>query len=967
MSSTKSVKKIKDDINVEHYDVSLSLDASNTTSKHNSKYYKFNDPDPHSFIDVGVKKLDQKVKTVKIDGKMVLLEDTMIVNPFFTGIEGGSVLSLAPKNIHQNYKHLYVLCLKSDTILDAECTKSIMNIFLRIADAQLFATACSKFVLMKAPISLLRNYNLKKKSNLVEGKFLDERFKKTDGTNYELDEIVVPMIELNETKTSQYIKMYGEDVGIKQLGTMMALAGFYNKHNSRIVDPQITDEISKLDTAMYWRNPKNCNFNMDDIFNQRSLSYNGHRLDQIRYATISGAKTLNNLLTNLDGKRRPIKIKDDNYLEGINDGDKKNKMKSEHMNIYHVLRESEKRTFFATMDEGQFQFSKDDIADYFDKISDEKYRFQMLNTLLVSKDLCHFIINNKRVLQRNADLFEKYKPLYAYLFGYAWVTFYLEESIFTTRSTKKHRFVYDIDTARELPMFPFSMENIHNNPYVALLLNRDLIDPATNCMSIDALEDYKQYYGLCTREEALRRFNSFVSGNQNINIFKDLDPKIFSFSGSIMPACLQRRSPLMDLCTSNDMNFDDIWGTYFTHYYGEADIDVMCSASTLAEFLSHGSTFLETLVKNLGCKREDIKIVPNKKMAVVITKQFFKGCIQDLNAELNTSYTPEQLIKIFETSLSADNEDENTLPSEILNYFYVDYVQDKNISIKKWRTLQKLNGVVFDTELVSTYNTITPAKDMAIKMVSYDITESTLNRKDSEVYYFINDFLDPEDHVPKEKNYLVFKFSESIKYKIESPKLKRTVEIFKIDPTDPFNTVARFHKPCVRAYLQGDIFYMLPSFITATMSLINIDYKYFAGSRDPIEIINKYGMRGYSVILNANEKKGVAGYNKNIDTCNGMFVVKTDAQCFGPKSLNDKIYKPGVYKLGLPADIYKVSNHQYIKSVADLRGFYQKNNMLPKQMPIDMLEFTTIGKTGNVSPFQPWVADAYYETMNKSF
>lgn len=956
----KSSKHIEDD--VEHLDLSVPQSA-----KRNIKDYKFNDPDPHSFIDMGVKKLNQKVKSIKVNGKMIALEETLTVNPFFTGIDGGSVLSLAPKELHQNYKHLYAMCLKNETIVDEACTKSIMNIFMRAVDKQLFVDTCSKFVLVKAPMSLLRNYMFKKRANLVEGVFLDEHFKKTDGSKYELDEIIIPLFELNETKTSQYIKMYGGDTSLTQLGTLLSLAGFYNRYNNHAIDSHIMDAISSIDSSAYWKNPKNCNFNMDDMFNQRSLSYNGHRLDQIRYATISGAKTLNNLLTNLDGKKRTIKIKDDDYLEGINDDvGKKHKMKSEHMNIYQVLRESDRRTFFATVDEGQFPFTKEDIADRFDKITDERYRFKLLNTLLVSKDLCHFVINNKRVLQRNADLFERYKPLYAYLFGYAWVTFYLEESIFTTRSTKKHRFAYDLDTARELPMFPFSMENVHNNPYVALLLNRDLIDPATNCMSINALEDYKRYYGLCTREEALKRFNSFVSGKNGVNIFKDLDPKIFSFSGSIMPACLQRRSPLMDLCTSEDMNFDDIYGTYFTHYYGEADIDVMCSTATMAEFLSHGSTFMETVVRNLGCKREDVKVVPNKKMAVVISKHFFKECIDDLNGELGTTYTTDQLIKIFENSLSSDNEEINTLPAEILNYFYVDYVQEKNTSIKKWRTLQKINNVEFDLELVSSYNSITAMKDMAVKMVSYDISESDMNRRDSEIPYFINDFRDPDDHVPKEKNFLVFKFSESIKYKIESSKLKRTVEIFKIDVTDPFNTVARFHKPCVRAYLQGDTFYMLPSFITAMMTMINIDYKYFAGSRDPIEIINKYGMRGYSVILNANEKKGVAMYNKNVDTCNGMFKVTSESQCFGPKSLNDKVYKPGVYKLGLPADIYKNSNHQYIKSMGELKAFYQKNHMLDKRMPIDMLEFTAIGKTGNVSPVQMWVADAYYDQMNKS-
>ena len=952
-----SVTYEKTEQNVHH----INLNVTQTKSTCNIKDYKFNDPDPHSFIVMGVKKLNQKIKSIKVDGKMVALNKTHTLNPFFTGIDGGSVLSVSPKDIYQNYKHLYVLCLKNDTNLNDE---SIMNIFLRTVDKQLFVNTCSKFVLIKASTSLLRNYTLKKKANIVEGAFLDEYIKKTDESKYNFDEIVIPLVELNETHTSQYIGMYCGDTSLRHLGTLLSLAGFYNKYNNYAIDSYIMNAISSVDSSTYWKNPKNCNFNMNDMFNQRTMNYNNHRMDQIKYETICGAKTLNNLLTNLDGNKKLGRIKDDNYLEGINgDFEKKNKMKSEHMNIYQVLRESKKRTFFATIDEGQFSFTKENIADQFDKITDEKYRFKLLNTILTSKDLCHFVINNKRVLQRNADLFEKYKPLYAYLLGYAWITFYIEESILNTRSTKKNRFVYDIDTARELPLFPFSMENVHNNPYVSLLLNRDLIDPATNCMSVNALENYKKYYGLRTREEALKLFNVFASGKHNVNIFKDLDPKIFSFSGSVMPACLQRRSPLMDLCTSEDMSFDDIYGTYFAHYYGDSDIDVMCSTSSIAEFLSHCSTFIETVVKNLGCKRKDIKLVPKKSTVVVISKHFVKECIDDLNSELNTTYTPEQLIEIFENSLSSNNGD-NTLPIEIINYFYVDYVQEKNTSIKKWKTLQKINNVEFDTELVSYYNTITAMTDVVVKMMSYDITESNMKRKDSEIYYFVNDFHDPDNYVPKEKNFLVFKFAESIKYKIESSKLKRPIEIFKIDNTDPFNTVARFHKPCVRAYLQGDTFYMLPSFITAMMTMINIDYKYFHGSRDPIEIINKYGMRGYSAILNASEKKGVVMYNKNVDTSNGMFKITSESQCFGPKSLNDKTYKPYVYKMGLCENIYKPSNHKYINNMAELKSFYQKNNMISKHMPIDMLGFTTICKTGNISPVQTWVADAYYEHMN---
>lgn len=912
-------------------------------------------------------KTNMKNGTVIINDKQIKLEEDSIVNPFFIGIDWGSILSISLRDIYQNYKRVFVLCLKEDIIMNDQIRTSVMNMHQKVVKKQFLIDTCKNFVLVPASVKLLRNYYLRKRSNLVPGTFLRETFSVIEKENekFDLDEIIIPMIELTEEKARGYIKMYGNCTALENISSAISFVSYYDKHNSSNFNEYIVNLITTLDNSCYWKKSSNCNFNMDDIFNKRSLSYNGHRLDQIRYATMSSAKTLNNLFTHIEKKKTSIKINDDDYLIGMKNDDN-GKLKAEHMNIYQVLRESEHRTFYATIDEGQFGFTKENVANLFDRITEEKYRFHLLNVMLVSKDLCHFIVNNKRVLIRNADLFEKYKPLYAYLFGYAWTTFYLEESIFTTRSTKNNRFVFDDETARELPLFPFSMDNLHNSPYIPLLLNRDLIDTKTNCMSIGALEDYKKYYGLCDRDEARKRLNRFASGNHNINIFKDLDPKIFSISGSIMPACLQKRSPLIDICTSDNMTYDDAYGTYFYHYYGESDIDVMCSVATLAEFLNHGSKFLQTLTKNLECQRSELKITPNKKMAIVISKHFFRECIYDLNNELGTNYSSETLIKIFEESLSSDDENVNRLPKNIINYFYVDYVQEKNKATKKWRTLQEINKIEFDADLITPFNAISSQENMAIKMVSYDITKIDTTRRDSEIYYYINDFRSDDEQVPEDKNYLVFKFSESIKYKITSEKLKRTIEIFKIDSTDPFNTVARFHKPCVRAYMQGDKFYMLPSFISAMMTMVNIDYKYFAGSRDPIEIINKYRMRGYSVILNANEKKSILMYNKYIDNNNGMFKITDDAQAFGIKKLNDKIFSPGVYKFGLPKEIYTVSNHRYINTVDELKNFYEKICGIDiTTCPIDILNFTTISNTGNISPLQMWAADAFYEHINK--
>lgn len=934
---------------------------SNTEIKKNDKI-RVNDPDENDILERGTKKIGLKASKLTLNGKKYVVDKKIErINPFFVSIEGGALLQMQMKDVYVNYKHVNILCVRDGIKIDG---MQLMKLYERIILMNDLKDISNITKLVSVPNTILRNYYLRKRANLIPGELMQELYPKPadSNTKYDIDEIVIVMIELSESKVMTYINLYDENIQIKPVNDVLSLVTYYNRFNKNIFDGKIIDMINKIDMVNFWSNKENCNFNMDDLFNMRTLSYNGHRLDTVRYATLKGAKSLAGLLTHVDGKKK-LMNKDDNYLADIND---EKKLKSEHMNMYQALKMNDNRTFYATVDNGQFGFTKDDIANLFDNITDEKYRFNLLNTMLVSKDLCHFVINNKRVLERNADLFNKYKPLYSYILGYTWVTLYLEESLFSTKSTKKHRFVFDIDTANKLPLFPFSMENIHNNPYVSLLVSDDLIDTKTNCMSVNSLEDYDKYYGICTREEALQRFNIFVSGKHDVNIFKGLDPEVYSMSGSIMPACLQKRCPLIDVCTYKEMNLNDEYGTYYNHYYRESDIDVMCAVRTTSEFLHYASIFLETVIKNINCKREDLVITPNKKAAIVLSKHFFKECIEDLNHELSTNYTVEGLIKMFDTSLEADDEKVNTLPKDILNYFYADYVQDKNIANKKWRKLKNDMNIKFDDELYESFTTILPLENIVIKLVSYDITESHTNKNDNEFYYYINDFRDDNNKVPEDKNFMVFKFSESIKYKITSSKLNRVIEIFKTDNVDPFNTVARFHKPCVRAYLQGETFYMLPSFVTAMMTMINIDYKYFAGSRDPIEIINKYRMRGYSVILNTNEKKSIMLYNKNIESDNGMFKINNNSEVFGPRSLNDNIFMPGFFRYGLPREIYNVSNHKYINTVSDLKQVYDKINSSKKvsNAPINMLEYTAIGKNGCVRPYQKWVSQAYYDYLN---
>ena len=95
---------------------------------------------------------------------------------------------------------------------------------------------------------------------------------------------------------------------------------------------------------------------------------------------------------------------------------------------------------------------------------------------------------------------------------------------------------------------------------------------------------------------------------------------------------------------------------------------------------------------------------------------------------------------------------------------------------------------------------------------------------------------------------------------IKSTHFKK-LEIFSIKEDDFFSVVSTFHFPCVRGIYDGSNVYLMPSCITAFMTLMNIDYKYVCCAKDPIELILKYkDFRGYGTYLNIDENKSVLKY-----------------------------------------------------------------------------------------------------------
>ena len=250
-------------------------------------------------------------------------------------------------------------------------------------------------------------------------------------------------------------------------------------------------------------------------------------------------------------------------------------------------------------------------------------------------------------------------------------------------------------------------------------------------------------------------------------------------------------------------------------------------------------------------------------------------------------------------------------------------------------------------------------EELNVNTSLYDTLEFQSHSEDNEICLFVNNFRSPENQVPDNENLLLLKFSENLKFKISNDNMKHTIEIFKTNKNDFFGTVARFHLPCVRAYYQNNNVYITPSCISAMMTGINIEYKYFAGAKDPVGILNKYRMRGFSTLLSEKELEHFKEYNSKIDV-GGMFHTLPNETTLGYKDLNDKIYRPKYYnKEKLPLNIYKNLSTFYIKTKEDLKKHYENKYKYKPSLYLDMFNYKFINNNGSIEPFDYSILKAY--------
>lgn len=873
-----------------------------------------------------------------------IIEEDYVKNPFYVGCGNSNLLNLEDGDLYKNYKRAIAICLKTG------CTNtqsSLAQIYERILKKSDIDELGQNYILCPVSIKLLKNKFHHKTAMIIDRHILTL----LNGNNIALEssEVVVPLFDLNENTVLLYNNMYESSYDAKTLIATNVIYQYLNcdSYNYIVLD-RLSKIINDLKEVSYWSNIYNCKINITDFFVKRVFKYKKSTDETIKamisckvpLVQDSAAKNIIDKFSNKDSNKY-----DSHHFY----------RKSIFTDASSAISSSKKYPLYRIENE-ELDLNYQQVNDLFASISpnDTKLIFNLFNSLLLSKKYCHLVMNNKFVLEKMQPFFNsKLIVLYNYIFGYASLCMYFEECIMKTRTKNSNRYVFEIDTANKLPVFPVQVNDIHKNPYCVMTVDKKSLNSKNNFHGLPMIANYKEY-GIDTFEGFVKKFNIFTTGRIDKNIFDGLETienskkwKYFAVSGSVIPACSQKRNPLIDQVTSPEMMYVDKMARYFNEYYNESDIDLMCNCVSVFDYMDNIQKLIDVIKKNLselnGKENITLEVEAIKTLMICVNPKYIEielGDIGSLDYIINNMESPS-----------------------VKERFYAEYFDHKRKKNKQWRQIKK-NG----NPLYEDFYKIVSIDDMNLIITTYESVKGTQYESDSDTYVYLNDILPEDQQVDKSKNILVMKISESLKFKLKSPDMLHSIEAFRTRYDDFFSCVAKFHLPCVRGYYNGDNVYLLFSCVIALMTGINIDYKYFAGIRDPIDIINKYRMRGFGTMVNEKEKAYILDYNK-VSKWKDMLNVDTNSKSsinehFGPKKLNNNIYKPGKFFKNFPDDVYRNLDREYILTDENYVNYF-KVNYGYDNTSCNFLKFNVIQEDGNIQPLKKWVLDAAFDELYK--
>jgi len=822
----------------------------------------------------------------------------------FSSIRDGSVKDLSIEDIYKNFGRVLVLC--SDT---SNKTKGVGQF------------EALNYTLIPMPVSIIKNTFIKNFLHLLDYEYLNKEYNidRKFFSCVDQKELVLNLTNIDIKDFQSFDMQFNGVCNFKDyiVSTLLDDYMSYSSTNEVMRYNRI-NMLQTMNERTYWSLYSNCRLNISLQFMQRG--FNLHLTQRLE----------NEQIKSIIQKINKYSIEDDNYLNYLY-------RKQTYVDAASNLKEKGYKLYRITSNPICSSINIDTFNKFIDEniyMNDKEFYFLVMN-LLSSKELCHLVINNKTLLLKlkNYSFYTKYYYVFKYLLGYAWITMYLEESIKKKNIVGTDRFIFDIDTACLLPETPGTKEDIiKSSAYLPVLVSSQLYNLYDNIMGVEPRIREQIRYGVADKETFLFRFGQFLTGTNKFSLFENLDWSNIAVSGSLIACCLPNFNPLMlNFMTKAEITCNsDKFVNYINEYYRDADIDMLCNLDGSA-FIDKVYYVVSTIESNIKKFIEISKIAGYDKDLLVTVKP-----VKTVAVIINVDFIRKYILAELEAKGMSYGEivtDINNLKVKQAIYpFYLKYKKQKNLDFysdpsNKDIWTNEIYAPEFDIVSVEQLQIVfaRTKKDRADEAAQAktepkpepeeESTDDLVSDEDKEFETKTEPKVEDEE-IPSlinEANVL-FIINENLKYKIASPFMPHSIEAFKIRFNDYFGTVGSFHLPIVRGFYDGSTVKMTPSCISACMTMINIDYKYFAGSKDPIEIINKYRCRGFGTILNDKEKVRFFEYNNLIEKWKNIYSIKLNdslaiKKCLGFKSPDDlmfkysvKVYGDTTTYMGIPAD-----------------------------------------------------------------
>ena len=946
------------------------------------------------------------------------------VNPFYIPMHGSDVKYVKTKFLAEQYNNVYILCLEED-FDNSKKNKNKISLFHQADSSMEELVAQANLVtLVKAPFSIIRINSIRSSVAVIEKQIL-EYF---NHYCYELNnkELVYLMLETKENMVKSWLKMYDSESNLDKFIQQKILMSYYHLDDDTF-DDNLIGLIGQVGDFKYWQDKNHCLLSINNAFSERkfNLSFSS----RWKLPTEEIERELKNLLNNFSETKRnmksansanpayPAEISDPNIGNDNKKNQNENQLDAFKMNTYVDGSKRDFNSFYPLTKPEELVINPETIEELLvGHTLNEKEKYYLICNLLASKNYCHYILTNKKILDSNKTIMNKYLPIFRYLMSYSWISLYMEESIRKTKITEKDRFVFDIETASSLPVFPFSPEHPYMNPYFCCMISDAMINPTQNIGGVKQCSEYQN--GIVGLEEFRRRLNIFISGNENVNMLEGINWSNMVITGGCMAAIMPNTTPLMALFKKNPDTkvplTEKELNRFFQEYYAKSDIDIACNHPNILDFIEDVKNLKETIQKNLSSivTDPDVIVTPTKTVAVFINASILKE--KCLNGQIPFKYEyiiankNSKTIKFFFYELYLEQKrmaNKNNKPIlgdkvnddeyfEIINYCGFEQMTliINDISLENKFTdhcspqfnsgLEIIHYIKDDNDKVvigskTAGTTLHPRERFRLSEDKVRLARSLAS--DETAMLLSEDKADITDEQNNEQNNeqlnqnIFINFSETLKYKISSPHLRHTLEVFRIKNDEFFSCISRFHLPCVRSYYNGKTCYLLPSAITAYHTLTNVEFKYFVGSRDPISIIDKYRKRGYSTILNKMEINQYLSYILVMGNYKKSYKIsdsKDIKNIIGSLDVNHEYFKP---RKNIPEDFpvetsikldyqnYLNPKLDYIKSVDDIVKIYKK---IYPGFSKEFIEKRSIDASGQVVPLKRWLIDASYDMLN---